>query len=202
MIIPTSLEDYYRDKKIREAVDALLEKIKGDDTPENFTRDEAQTYNLALLMAMQVRADYVNLLFDLWNGFFGEAVCKHDRLQEKFDASYYSTAKIWEEKHIGCSILRRGQGDVEFVLCVILDNDPEAVIWLSAEKLINGDVVNLDAEWLSVDQGPLWSEKKEEAIYLGTERVTWEDLYDNPEQVVANLKIAAKQILDRITAAS
>ena len=54
--IPQSLKEYYGDRAVRSAVDALAEKLKGIDMPE-VGWEEGRNYNQALLMAAQVRAD-------------------------------------------------------------------------------------------------------------------------------------------------
>ena len=55
---------------------------------------EAKNYNQALLMAAQVRADYVALLFDIWDATFGSQSL--DGLgHEYFDHEHLSPNLIW-----------------------------------------------------------------------------------------------------------
>ncbi|MCY3793937.1 MAG: hypothetical protein OXG51_06120 [Gammaproteobacteria bacterium] len=59
--------------------------------------EEAQNYNQALLMAAQVRADYVALLFEVWNATFGTSVPQ--RIMDEcfsFDHEDQPPSQIWE----------------------------------------------------------------------------------------------------------
>lgn len=96
--IPESLREYYGDVAVRRAVDALIEKLDGAKMPE-VGWQEARNYNQALLMAAQVRADLVDLLFGVWEESFGQA--KPDRLGEDYygwEEEDHPLATIWKNK--------------------------------------------------------------------------------------------------------
>ena len=92
--IPESLKTYYKDKAVQRAVKELVGKLNGADMPD-CDWDEAQNYNQALLMAAQVRADYVGLLFKVWDATFGQS--DPQRLMgEYFEYEKLSPNQIWE----------------------------------------------------------------------------------------------------------
>ena len=70
--VPESLNQYFRDQAVRNAVEALVDALDGKNMPATGW-DEARNYNQALLMAAQVRADFVDLLFRVWDATFGRA---------------------------------------------------------------------------------------------------------------------------------
>ena len=92
--IPESLQKYYGNQAIRNAVDAL----DGTGMPDSFW-EEARNYNQAVLMAAQVRADPVDLLFRVREATFGQA--NPARLgEEYFDYEKASPAAIWKERYV------------------------------------------------------------------------------------------------------
>ena len=107
--IPKSVREYYTNKAVRKAVDALLEKLDGRDSPE-LGWNEARKYNQALLMAAQVRTDFIEFLFEVWDGSFGNA--EPNRLQgEYFDFESSSPAGIWDESELARYYYRNGNPD-------------------------------------------------------------------------------------------
>lgn len=104
-----SVREYYSNKAVRKAVDALLEELDGGDLPE-VGWEEARTYNQALLMAAQVRADFVNFLFKVWDRSFGQA--EPERLQgEYYDYKNGSPADIWGKGELLRYYYRNGNPD-------------------------------------------------------------------------------------------
>ena len=96
--IPSSLQEYYGNQAVRNAVDALVDVLDGADMPE-VGWDEARNYNQALLMAAQVRADLADLLFRVWDATFGQA--DPARLgEEYFNWEEASPAAIWRERYV------------------------------------------------------------------------------------------------------
>lgn len=107
--IPESVVRYYSDRKIRSAVDALVDALEGDKMPE-CTWEEAQSYNKALLMAAQVRADFNALLFRLWDATWGQA--KPGRLTgDYFEWDSQSPQKLWENRNCMLVYYRDGNPD-------------------------------------------------------------------------------------------
>ena len=95
--IPESLQKYYGNQAIRNAVDELV-ALNGTGMLDSFW-EEARNYNQAVLMAAQVRADLVDPLFRVWEATFGQA--NPARLGE--DCINYenaSPATIWNERYV------------------------------------------------------------------------------------------------------
>jgi len=99
-----SLSRYFGNAAIRQAVDALVEKLDGKKPPD-LTWKHAQQYNCALLMAAQVRSDFIKMMFDVWERTFGEAFrSKFSNYCEdhwESDSGYYSPAPVWDDEEIG-----------------------------------------------------------------------------------------------------
>ena len=96
--IPSSLQEYFGNQAVRNAVDALAEVLDGTNMPVT-SWDEARNYNQALLMAAQVRADLADLLFRVWDATFGQA--NPAQLgEEYFDCESGSPAAIWNDGYV------------------------------------------------------------------------------------------------------
>ena len=97
--IPNSLQEYFGNLAVRNAVDSLAAALDGENAPQ-MGWDEARNYNQALLMAAQVRADLVDLLFRVWDATFGQAntlrlgVEYFDGQEDGFPAA------VWRERHV------------------------------------------------------------------------------------------------------
>ena len=90
-----SLKEYYGNKAVRKAVNALVDALDGGNMPEVLW-EEARNYNQALLMAAQVRADRADLLFRVWDTTFGQTT--PSRLGEEYLHLERATpAAIWSE---------------------------------------------------------------------------------------------------------
>lgn len=107
--IPESLRAYFDNKAVRRAVDELVDQLDGKDMP-NCDWEEAQNYNQALLMAAQVRADYVALLFKVWDATFGDAA-PHRLLGEDFDYEGHSPRMCWTDPWVYRGYYRDGDPD-------------------------------------------------------------------------------------------
>ena len=121
--IPESLREYYGNKAIRRAVDALVDMLDGADMPDCDWED-ARNYNRALLMAAQVRADHLALLFDVWNATFGTSVPQRT-MDECFSFDYENQApgQIWESGFLYRSYYPDGDPEEQWRhhdLCVCL----------------------------------------------------------------------------------
>ena len=93
--VPESLKKYYEERAVFNAVNALVGVLDGTNVPE-LSREEAKNYNQALLMAAQVRADFVDLLFRIWDEVFVKAKIVRE---ESFDNSH----NIWYEGYLAIS---------------------------------------------------------------------------------------------------
>ena len=97
--IPRSLKKYYEERAVFKAVNELVGVLDGSKVPE-LSRKEAKDYNQALLMAVQVRADFVDLLFQVWDETFGKAGIA---VEERFYSQTYTISHIWEGGELGVS---------------------------------------------------------------------------------------------------
>lgn len=97
--IPRSLKKYYEERAVFKAVNELVGVLDGSKAPE-LSRKEAKDYNQALLMAAQVRADFVDLLFQVWDEVFGKAEISE---KECFYSQMYTISHIWEKGELGVS---------------------------------------------------------------------------------------------------
>ena len=105
--IPPSVRDYLSDKAFRGAVDSLVTNLDGKDMPD-LDWVGARTYNRALLTAAQVRADYVDTMFALWDATFGAAGAS------ALGSSYFDNkdpAAIWSECELSHWFYRTGRPD-------------------------------------------------------------------------------------------
>ena len=104
--IPRSLKKYYEERAVFKAVNELVGVLDGSKAPK-LSRKEAKDYNQALLMAAQVRADFVGLLFRVWDETFGKAEIA---VEERFYSQTYTISHIWEGGELGVSYYY-GTGD-------------------------------------------------------------------------------------------
>lgn len=107
--IPKSVADYLangRENKLKPVVDSLLGNLSGS-APVT-TREELLAYNQGILLAVQVRADMVKMLLDLFEICVASQVAasKCD-LSEKFDANDHEIQSVWSEPSISSSFFRR-----------------------------------------------------------------------------------------------
>lgn len=104
--IHQSLKKYYKNRSVFNAVNDLVEVLDGSKTPKLNMR-EVKNYNQALLMAAQSRADFVDLLFRVWDETFGKAEFVG---KECFESQAYTISLIWESAELGVSYYY-GTGD-------------------------------------------------------------------------------------------
>ena len=97
--IPQSLKKYYEKRAVFQAVNDLIKVLDGESVPK-LSREEAKNYNQALLMAAQVRADFVDLLFRVYDETFGKAETVGE---EYFESQRYTTSYIWGNGELGVS---------------------------------------------------------------------------------------------------
>lgn len=132
MCVPTSLCKYYQNKAVRWAVDSLIDGLDGENTPE-MNWMEARNYNKALLSAAQVRGDFIEFLFKIWEDSFGEA--EPCRLQgEIFESQHWTPAKIWTEGCFSRTYYRNGNpdnGGPSDVLGVWLDEKDRLLLYVT-----------------------------------------------------------------------
>ena len=143
MGVPKSLCEYYRNRAMRRAVDALVDNLSGADTPE-MDWQEARNYNKALLSAAQVRADFIDFLFKVWEETYGQA--QPERLEgEYFDWEYYNPKNIWISGEVARCYYRHGDADAGGPYDVLgVDLDHKGLLRLTVGRFDeNGDIIDL-----------------------------------------------------------
>ena len=111
--IPESLGVYYDNKAVRRAVNELVGKLDGAGMPD-CDWEEAKNYSQALLMAAQIRADYVAPLFDVWEATFSRSFGRSDAqrfMGEYFDHEHLSPSQIWKYGWLWQRYYRDGRSD-------------------------------------------------------------------------------------------
>ena len=139
--IPRSLKKYYEERAVFKAVNELVGVLDGSQTPK-LSRKEAKNYNQALLMAAQVRADFVDLLFRVWDETFWKAkITRKDTRKEWLDSS---PNNIWDgglgvSNYYG-AVKDGGQSDTLGVTMVSTDDDTH-IIYLYVYRFDRDDVL-------------------------------------------------------------
>lgn len=181
--IPQSLRAYYDNdnKAVRRAVDELVGNLHGADMPD-CDWSEAKNYNRALLMATQVRTDYVALLFKVWEITFGGLDLK--RLgAEIFNYEQFSPSKVWENKWLWRTYYRNGNPDEDGrsdELCVyLLEGNLELRVYRYNEDGNLDDPGTLQVEGWSTRQ-----DNNEEGPYLGNESANVAEFFSKPDSVI------------------
>ncbi len=192
--IPKSLRTYYGNKAVRRAVDDLVGKLNEADMPD-CDWDEAQNYNQALLMAAQVRADYVGLLFKVWDTTFGQS--DPQRLMgEYFEYEKLSPNQIWgvENKCLWRDYYRNGDS-VEDGQCDSLHvRLTEASLELMVYRFNDDD--ELDHSGTPKVEG--WSTKHDDTWdgqYFANKSVSTEEFLNESEQVIDRFAEDADKII-------
>ena len=111
--IPQSLKKYYEERAIFNAVNGLVEVLDGK-SDQKLSREEAKNYNQALLMAAQVRADFGDLLFRVWDETFGKGkgeTTGEEWRKEWFESQAYTIYKLWDKSCLGVSYYYDDEGN-------------------------------------------------------------------------------------------
>lgn len=143
MGVPKSVCEYYKNRPVGQAVDALCENLAGNETPE-MDWQEARNYSKALLLAAQVRADYIDFLFDVWENSYGRV--QPERLGgAHFEWNGYSPIQIWRNGALAHAYYRQGnvdEGGRSDILGVELDHKGALHLFVGRYDA-NGDIVDL-----------------------------------------------------------
>ena len=91
-----ALRVYFSDDAVKRATDTLVGKLAGDKLPE-MTWDEARNYNRALLMACQIRTEFVDLHFRIFEETFGTP---NSMPGSQYFYDYCNPNYVWTEKYV------------------------------------------------------------------------------------------------------
>lgn len=204
LIIPASVKNYYEDEKVRSSVDALLQNLDGAETFENIDRNESRSYNLALLAAAQVRADYVEFLFSLWEDTFGKALQNEGvGLVEKFYGDDGSApAKVWENGYISSLAYGKGganEGSIFYELTAWGADDKNIILSAHKWNEEKGEYVDFDIK-LTEDIYNLWVVEKSEdnGSYLSS-TVPFTEFIADPDAQLSRLRGAAEVLIRNLS---
>ncbi len=190
--IPESLQAYFSDDRaVARAVDALVPDLAGKKCPE-FEFDHIRNYNQALLMAAKVRADFIDVLFELWNGTFGAASAAALFGEENLDpvSSESTPYAIWENSQIN----RHYFGTQERgAACMTVTMDR----WSRKVSLeLWSDDDDFDVSSLSADD---WDAKTWDGnVYLRSTEVAISDLIADPHSTIEKLRGHAEAIVQAL----
>ena len=198
--IPESLREYYGNVAVRCAVDALTKKLDGTEMPEVLW-EEARSYNQALLMAAQVRADLVDLLFHVWEESFGQA--EPDRLGEDYygwEEGDYTLALIWKDKDLARYYYRDrlppGEDGRSDQLGVMVSENRN--LGLSVVRYAQGNDV---AEPGAIARTEGWEstyDATDDYDYLVNQPVDIGESLDNPCPALARFRDEARAVVDAL----
>lgn len=193
--IPESVVRYYSDPKIRSAVDALIDALEGNSMPE-CTWGEAQSYNKALLMAAQVRADFNDLLFRLWDATWGQV--KPERLTgEYFDWTDHSPQKLWGNRYSSVIFYRGGnpdnggKGDCLFASLI------EGQVSLRVERWTDDGIFAPHLGQLEVTGWELHT-SEDEWTYFENQSLSVPDFLSAPDETLRRFQEGAKRMIDAL----
>lgn len=190
--ITDALHQYFTQPAIKTAVDSLVEKLDGKHVLD-LSWDEARDYNQALLMASQVRADFVDMLFWIWGETFDRAGVKKLGKQS-FTAESYSPAEMWEDKNLFSYFYRDGTLDEgrNDELGVVLENK-NIFLWV-ARVNENDEYIALE----SVENADGWTKEystDDECNFMRSEKISLEKLLSDPETAIETLRVNAKNMI-------
>jgi hypothetical protein len=203
--INLSLNDYFAptNEKLRVAANALCKVLQGKDMPQTNSMAEARAYNRALALAAQLRADYVEMLFDVWSMTFGR------ELEEKFsgrfiveyESEYRSINDIWENDDVYNAIFVKGltNSGKEDIFELYVEFD-EGIIYLSVFKYSRKDEDYLDFEFSTdPDQDEiLWEVQENEddnTKFMSSAGVSIAKLIESPATALVKLRQEAATVL-------
>lgn len=191
--IPESVIAYYQDDATRNVVDSLVSNLDDPVLPD---MDRSKLINLSegVLLACQIRTDFVGFMAGLWGNTFGAALVGAG-LNEIFPDNC-TIKEVWSEKHFW-SYVTIGD-DLErnhFDLTVDIDSQrPHAVtlrVWRYNES---DDLQKFGRPSQVLDE---WRQVKDDGDprLETTLNVTMEDLIADPDNAIAQLSQAAATVV-------
>lgn len=189
--IPQSLREYFTSKRVQNAVNDLVGKLDGGDMIE-CEWSEAREYNQALLFAAQVRADFVDMLYRVWEATFG--MHSPNRLgDEFFDYAALSPSGVWEEKCVEIDYYRNkekaNEGRSDCLILMLVEEGIGLYVYrfVDNENMLDpGTVANTEG-WVVEAEG--------RGNILANSRVKMMDFIADPDQVVRRFSDDANRII-------
>ena len=175
-------------------VDDLVDRLDGKRTPE-MSWEEARNYSKALLSAAQVRGDFEEFLFEVWEKTFSRTA--PDRLgDESFDSQHYSPSAIWEGGDLSRNYGRNGdpkEGGSGVTLGIA---EEEGMLYLY------GGCFDGDGQYTELDEIDGWQSRRfgDIDVYLINESVPIRELCENLQETLDRFVKEARQLVDHLLA--
>jgi len=188
--LPDSVKTYFNEKSLQTSIDSLVDRLDGKKMPES-DWEQARSYNQALLMAAQIRADYVELMFGLWEETFGNSAA--ESLGSPFFDWDEDPLSTWENDYLRHSFYRDGTPQDEGKHEELYISFEEEFVCLEVHRFLNNET--------PLDFSPkcglsLWDLKSDDGdIYARTERVPIKKFIANFDVEIAKLREAADEMV-------
>lgn len=198
--IRDSIKAYFTNKPLKEALGSLSETLQGNKLPE-MKWHEARNFNQALLMAAQARADYNEMLFEIWERTFGEAL---ERLEGDCEVDFeHDTCTpdyMWNEGIVWQSMSRHGLWQpaliqaFELYVCLGLEGAYLLVAKWDGAQEGHGD---FDFDPADIGDGSSWASIEDDSgdVVGQTPIVSLKDFMADPDQHIANMRDAADEMV-------
>lgn len=192
--VPRSVTSYFQEPATRAVVDTLVSTLDDPVLPD-MCRSKLISLSEGVLLACQIRADFLGFMAGLWENTFGAALLGAG-LDEKFPDTC-TIKEVWSEKYFW-SYVTIGD-DLErnhFELTVHMDSQRPHAVTLQVWRFNENDELQKFGPRLQVPDD--WRRIKNED---GDQRletsinVTMEDLIVNPDEAIAQLRQAAATVV-------
>lgn len=194
--VPESVKAYFSDPATRAVVDSLVSTLDDPVLPD-MKRSNLLSLSEGVLLACQIRADFVGFMAGMWENTFGAALMDLG-LTEIFPEN--STIKeIWTEKYFWSYVTRGDNLERRhFDLTVKIDQRSNEVI-LCIWRYDDDDEVQAFGPRLQIPDG--WKRTKDEDGVPRLEtavNVTMRDLIANSDEELSKLTDAASAVIGLI----
>ncbi|MBK5946429.1 hypothetical protein CCR83_08245 [Rhodobacter veldkampii DSM 11550] len=192
--IPESVIAYFQEPATRAVVDSLVSTLDDPVLPD---MDRSKLINLSegVLLACQIRADFVRFMAGLWGSTFGTALAESG-LNEIFPDNC-TIKEVWTEKYFW-SYVTLGD-DLErnhFELTVDIDNQRSHEVTLQVWRFDENDELQKFGPRLSVpDNWQRITDEDGDQRLEATTNVTMNQLIANPDEALGQLGQAASAVV-------
>lgn len=193
---PESVNAYFQEPTTRAVVDSLVSTLDDPVLPD-MDRHKLQSLSEGILLACQIRADFVGFMADLWANTFGAALEKSD-LNEIFPDDC-TIKEVWSERYFWSYITRGDNLECRhFDLSVQIDQRSHAAM-LRVWRYDENEELEAFEPHLQIPDG--WHRTNDEdgsPMLETTIDVTIRDLIANSDEELAKLSGAASAVIKLI----
>lgn len=193
---PDSVKCYFDNPKIYSSVNALIDASDGKKSSFSMDREEARMYNLALLSALQIRSDYIEFLYGIFDEIFGIPINENKiHIREEFTESEHMPNSIWNNGYIYSNItkinsknnsieisINEGGGGNLSIICLMWDSSEE--VYINFEL---NETLDLSAWEQVVDD--------EAGHKYSVIKISYSDFCENSDSVIRNAKNSFRNLL-------